>query len=258
MTVPGGHPFPVSSPILRVNAVAVQGPADAQAAVEALLAGGSDQIKIAVSGRTDVSWPELSDAEIQAITEMARASGARVSAHVDRASGLRRATRNGIHDAAHAPRDRIPDDLIAEMVARDVALVPTIAVYEALADSRGRAVEWRRITQPIMYDNLRRFAAAGGTLALGDDYGGVPGMPIGMPMAEIAHWLAAGMEPMDVLVAATRNSALVAGLGEELGTLEVGKRADVLVVDGDPLSDMQALTRPMLVLRDGAVVMEKP
>jgi imidazolonepropionase-like amidohydrolase len=66
------------------------------------------------------------------------------------------------------------------------------------------------------------------------------------------------MEPMDVLVAATRNSALVAGLGEELGTVEVGKRADILVVDGDPLGDIQTLTRPVLVLRDGAVVRDMP
>ncbi len=258
ITVPGGHPFQVSTAALRVNAIAVSGTANAQAEIEALLATGIDQIKIAVSGRTDVSWPELSDAEIQAITEVARAYGARVTAHVDRSAGLRRATRNGIHDAAHAPRDRIPDDLISEMVERDVALVPTIAVYEALADSRGQAVQWRRITQPIMYDNLRRFAAAGGILALGDDYGGVPGMPLGMPMAEIKHWLKAGMTPMDIIVAATRNSAIVVGLGDELGTVELGKRADLLVVAGDPLSDMWALTKPLLVVRNGVEITPGP
>jgi imidazolonepropionase-like amidohydrolase len=258
VTVPGGHPFQVSSAVLRVNAIAVSGTAEAQATTEMLVASGIDQIKIAVSGRTDVSWPELSDAEIQTITETARAYGLRVTAHVDRSSGLRRATRNGIHDAAHSPRDRIPDDLIAEMIERDVALVPTIAVYEALADSRGQVVQWRRITQPIMYDNLRRFAAAGGLLALGDDYGGVPGMPLGMPMDEIKHWFKAGLSPMEIIIAATRNSAIVAGLGAELGTVEVGKRADLLAVAGDPLSDLQALNRPLLVLRDGVIITPEP
>lgn len=258
VSVPGGHPFAVTTPILRVNAVAVSGVAEAQATTEILVASGIDQIKIAVSGRTDVSWPELSDDEIRAITTTARAYGVRVSAHVDRSSGLRRATRNGIHDAAHSPRDRIPDDLIAEMIERNVALVPTIAVYEALADSRGQAVQWRRITQPIMYDNLVRFAAAGGLLALGDDYGGVPGMPLGMPMAEIKHWLKAGLSPLEIITAATRNSAIVAGLGDELGTVEVGKRADLLLIDGDPLTDIYALKRPLLVLRDGVIITPGP
>jgi imidazolonepropionase-like amidohydrolase len=258
LSVPGGHPFPVSSPVLRVHAIAVRGPADAHAVTARMIADGIDQIKIAVSGRTDVSWPELSDAEIQSITETARAYGVRVSAHVDRASGLRRAVRNGVHDAAHAPRDRIPDDLIAEMVEREVAMVPTIAVYEALADSRSRVVEWRRITQPIMYDNLRRFAAAGGLLALGDDYGGVPGMSLGMPMAEMKHWLKAGLSPLEIITAATRNSAIVVGLGTELGTIEVGKRADLLVVAGDPLNDIYALKNPLLVLRDGVEIIPAP
>jgi imidazolonepropionase-like amidohydrolase len=254
ITVPGGHPIPVYGPSDEV--LTVSGPQDARAKVNELLDAGADVIKIAVSGRTDVRWPELSDEEIGAITEAARARGAPVAAHIDRASALRRAVEHGIGDAAHMPRDRIPDDAIALMVERRVALVPTIDVYEALAEERGNAAEWRRATLPVMYDNLRRFAAAGGILALGDDYGN-PGIELGMPLAEIGHWLAAGLSPMQVIVAATRGGAEVCGLAGEIGTVQAGKAADLLVVDGDPLTEIEALGRVVLVIHGGVIVAQQ-
>lgn len=254
VTAPGGYPFAVHDPALRVAGIGVRGPAEAGAQAGALADAGVDLIKIAASGRTDVSWPELSDAEIAAIAETARARGLRVTVHVDRSPALRRAVLSGATDAAHSPRDRIPDDLIALMVERGVSLTPTIAVYEDLALSRGKAVDWRRLTMPLLYDNLRRFVKAGGLVALGDDYGGVPGMSIGMPMDEINHWLAAGLTPQQVIEAATRGSATVAGIADEVGTLEVGKAADILVVQGQVGADLSALARPLLVLRAGAVI----
>ncbi|NTU81590.1 MAG: amidohydrolase family protein, partial [Chloroflexales bacterium] len=203
---------------------------------------------------TDVQYAELTDAELAAVIEAARERGAHVAAHVDRAVALRRAVAAGVSSAAHSPRDPIPDDLIALMVAREISLVPTIAVYEALAVERGTLAAWRQTIQPVMHDNLRRFAAAGGTLALGDDYGGAPGQTVGMPMAEIEHWLAAGLTPMQVIVAATSGGARVLGLGDELGVIAPGLAADILVVDGDPLTDITALTRPLLVLHGGHTV----
>lgn len=254
VTAPGGYPFGVVDAKLRVDGIAVRGPLEARAAVNMLADAGVDQIKIAVSGRTDVSWPELSNAEIAAITAAAGARGLGVSAHIDRTIALRRAVLNGVGDAAHSPRDRLPDDVIALMVERGVTMTPTIAVYEALAIHRGRGADWRRLTQPVMYDNVRRFVAAGGVLALGDDYGGVPAMPIGMPMAEINHWLALGLTPAQIIEAATRGSAIACGLADELGTVEPGKIADLLVVQGDPRVAIGALARPVLVLRGGRPV----
>ena len=161
---------------------------------------------------------------------------------------------NGIDNAAHSPRDRMPDELIALMVERGVSMSPTISVYEALARHRHADAAWRKWMQPLMYDNLRRFVAAGGVLALGDDYGGVPGMPIGMPMAELLHWQAAGLSPQQIIEASTRGSALAIGLEAEIGTVEVGKLADLLVVRGNPLADLRALARPLLVVHDGRIV----
>jgi imidazolonepropionase-like amidohydrolase len=250
VTVPSGHPLPIYGLSNRV--VTVRGPEDAAAQTARLIDAGVDVIKIAVSGRTDTGWPELSDAEIRAITEAAHARGVRVTAHVDRAVALRRAVLNGIDDAAHMPRDRMGDDLIGEMVARNVALVPTIDVYEGLAEQRGNETEWRRTVLPVMEDNLARFVAAGGILALGDDYGN-PRVALGMPLPEIRHWLNAGLAPMQIIVAATHGGAIVCGLEGEIGQLQPGMVADILVVDGDPLHDIEALGRARLVIRHGNV-----
>jgi imidazolonepropionase-like amidohydrolase len=250
--VAGGHPIPVDG--LNDEALVVSGAEDARAKVAALIDEGADLIKIVVSGRTDVRWPELSNAEIRAITDAAHARGVRVTAHVDRAAALRRAVDNGIDDAAHMPRDRMPDALIDLMVKRKVALVPTIDVYEGLAEERHGTDAWHKWTLPTMYDNLRRFTAAGGTLAFGDDYGGHPSMPVGMPMSEIQHWLAAGLTPMQVIVAATKGGAIVCDLEREIGQLRSGMAADILVVDGNPLADIRALQRPAMVIRDGRIV----
>jgi imidazolonepropionase-like amidohydrolase len=251
ITVPGGHPIAVYGP--SDESLAVAGPEDAREQVNALIDGGANVIKIAVSGRTDVNWPELSNDEIRAIAETASSRGIRVAAHIDRANALRRAVENGIGDAAHMPRDHMPDDLIALMVERGVALVPTIDVYEGLAEARGAGDAWRRATLPVMQDNLRRFVAAGGTLALGDDFGN-PGVALGMPMAEIRHWLAAGMTPMQVIVAATQGGARACGLADELGTLQAGKAADLLIVDGDLLTEIEALERVALVVHRGSII----
>ncbi len=177
----------------------------------------------------------------------------RVAAHIDRVAALRRAVENGIDEGAHMPRDRMPKELIRLMVQRNVALIPTIDVYEELAEVRGAGAAWRRTTLPVMQENLRRFVVAGGTLALGDDLGN-PGVALGMPMAEIRHWLRAGLSPMEVIVAATRVGAAVCGLDDQIGAVRPGMIADLLVVNGDLLTDSAALERVALVMHNGVII----
>ena len=75
-----------------------------------------------------------------------------------------------------------------------------------------------------------------------------------MPMHEITRMREAGMTPMQIVVAATRTAARACGLERDLGVLAEGRIADVLVVDGDPLADLSALTRVRLVVHDGVVI----
>jgi imidazolonepropionase-like amidohydrolase len=107
-----------------------------------------------------------------------------------------------------------------------------------------------------MTDNLRRFVEAGGKMALGTDFAGAPNIDfdLGMPMDEIIYMTQAGMTPTQIIVAATRNAARVSHLGHQLGTLRVGKIADILIVNGAPLQDVNALADIRMVLRDGVVI----
>ena len=107
--------------------------------------------------------------------------------------------------------------------------------------------------------NLRRFLQLGGTVALGDDYAGLPASRnahfiLGMPMPEILWMAEAGMTPMQVVVAATRNAAQVCNLSQELGTLEPGKVADLVIVDGNPLDDLGDLGSVRMVVHHGTMI----
>jgi imidazolonepropionase-like amidohydrolase len=81
-----------------------------------------------------------------------------------------------------------------------------------------------------------------------------PHFELGMPMHEIERMAESGMKAMQIIVAATKDAAHVCGLDDELGTLEIGKTADVLVVNGDPLTSLGALTDVRLVVHRGTVI----
>ncbi|MFN2109544.1 MAG: amidohydrolase family protein, partial [Anaerolineae bacterium] len=132
-------------------------------------------------------------------------------------------------------------ETLRQMVEADVAWGLTLA---AINSSSSR-------------DNLRRFLEVGGTVVMGNDGGYLPGLEIGMPVQELLAMQDAGLTPMQIIVAATHNAAHVCGLENELGTLEVGKLADVLVVDGDPLQDLQALKDVHLVIHGGVIIRDE-
>ena len=129
------------------------------------------------------------------------------------------------------------------MVKAGIYWVPTLELWQGVG-FEGSTVA-----------SLAQFVQAGGQVALGTDYAGYTyPFQLGMPMKEIELMAKAGMAPMDIIVAATRNAAIVSNRGEDLGTLEPGKIADILVVNGDPLADLNALSNVRLVLRDGVIL----
>ncbi len=191
--------------------------------------------------------PLLSPEQVAAIVSTAHANGRRVTAHVTQARFLRQIVDAGADEAAHMPSDPIADDVVRRMVSRGFIIVPTMTVMEAYGVLAGTS------------DNLGRFVAAGGQVAMGNDYatnptGGIGTFELGMPIHELMLMSGAGMSPMQIIVASTRNAARACGLDGELGTIQAGKAADLLVVDGDPLFDLTALTRPRVVVHDGVVI----
>jgi imidazolonepropionase-like amidohydrolase len=103
-----------------------------------------------------------------------------------------------------------------------------------------------------------RFVQLGGRVALGNDYGGGPGdFELGIPMYEVEMMVVAGMTPMQIIRAGTSNAAHVLRMDDELGTLERGKLADLLLVAGNPLEDPQALAEIRMVIHSGVVIRDE-
>jgi imidazolonepropionase-like amidohydrolase len=106
--------------------------------------------------------------------------------------------------------------------------------------------------------NLRNFVKQGGQVALGNDYGGGPSeFELGIPMYEIEQMTEAAMTPMQIIVASTKNAAIVSGIEGQVGTLEAGKIADVFVVSGDPLEDLANLTKILMVIHNGTIIRDE-
>jgi imidazolonepropionase-like amidohydrolase len=229
---------------------AVRSPEEARQAVNKLIDAGADVIKTAVEsgyafGRS--GWPLLSPDELSVLIETAHERGKPVTAHVTSARDLAPALDAGVDEIAHMVVDELPNELVHRMIETGTRWVPTLELWQHA--SRKYPVNYGEVS----IKNLARFVEAGGEVALGTDYGGAPQMAfeLGMPISEIEWMMEAGMTPMQIIVSATKNAARACNMEGQLGTLEVGKLADVFVVDGDPLTDIHALTKVHLVLREG-------
>ena len=238
MTVPKGYPIRMFG---SDAAVAVRSPEEARRWTTLLLGPElcQDVIKVALD-----AGPQLSDEELQAIVEAAHERNTVVSAHVTYTRDLTKALTAGVDDMAHMIRDPLPEEVITQLIAQDVYVVPTIKIFSML-----------RIPSSNR-DSLRRFVAAGGKVAVGTDYNN-PEFPEDMYLLEMEAMQQAGMTPMQVLVAATMNGAHVCNLDQEIGTLQPGKMADVLVVEGNPLENLKALADVRLVIHGGAVIRDE-
>jgi imidazolonepropionase-like amidohydrolase len=231
----------------EVNSVA-----EAQSTVSELVNVGVDLIKVGIEddlqGRT---WSLLSVEEITAIVDTAHSENVPVSAHVSRSDHVEMALEAGVDDAAHMVIDEISDDLIDRMIAVDMYWVPTLELWNCV-DSL-HAVHYG--DQAVQ--NLSHYALAGGKVALGTDFAGYRcDFDLGMPITEIELMQQAGMTPMQIIIAATKNAAHVCNLDSDVGTLEEGKIADILIVNGDPLEDLSALLNVRMVIHSGIVIRE--
>jgi imidazolonepropionase-like amidohydrolase len=237
---------PMISTVGGYGTLKVTSPEHARKEILALAMAGADLIKIGIEDHLKFRRHKLlSLEEIQAIVETAHSRGLRVSAHVTRARHLSLAIDGGVDDVAHMIVDQLPDALIEKMIERNMFWVPTLELWSGV--SQMYHLNWD--IQAI--DNLRRYVTAGGQVAIGTDYAGHGcEFELGMPLKEMKLMQAAGMTPLQIIQAGTRNAAQVCGLPNH-GTLEPGKTADVVVVDGNPLHDLDSLKRTYLVIHNG-------
>ena len=239
----------------------VDGPEAMRRKVRELVRAGADVIKVATSGGVlsptdDPRHAHFRDDELTALVTEAAAAGRWVMAHAQAADGIKAAVRAGVRSVEHGIY--LDDEAIGLLLDRGAWLVPTLVAPRgvlaaaeagmAIPDAaRRKAVE----VAEAHADSFRRAVAAGVKVAMGTDSGITPH---GRNLAELELMAKGGMTPAQVLAATTSSAAELLGLSGELGTLEPGKRADVVVVDGDPFELATLGDRIAAVVKDGRLV----
>lgn len=220
-----------------------------RAAARDELRTGAHHIKVMASGGvaspTDrIDSTQYSDDELRAVVEEATAANRYVTAHAYTARAVNRAVRLGIRSIEHG--NLIDDESVALLLDHEAFLVPTLVTYWALKEE-GRTFglpegSWRKVDEVLGagIEALDRAARAGVTLAYGTDLLG------GMHRHQNQEFRirAQVQKPLDVIRAATTNGAALIGMTGEVGTLDVGAHADLLVLAGDPLDDIGVLAEP--------------
>ena len=179
--------------------------------------------------------------------------------HAHGAEGIKRAIRAGVRSIEHGTY--LDDEGIDLMLDRGTWLVPTLAA----GDTTDQMAADPKIPEPVReklrnlgrpeLGTFRRAAAAGVRVAMGTD---CPVAPHGTNLRELVLMAENGFSPSQALVAATSSAAELMGLSDELGSLEPGKRADVVVLEGDPFDFQRLPERIRAVYKDGMHVAGPP
>ena len=207
-------------------ALEIRGVEEAAAAVNRIAADDPTAIKVSMNSD---AGPTLTDAELLAVCEAAHSRELPVVVHVQGVGQSERALGAGADELAHCPwSERLGDDLISSM-ARRMNIVSTLDIH-----SYGQPT----LELDTAVDNLRRFAAAGGSVRYGTDLGNGP-IPPGIHVTEAVHLAAAGLSPEAILRSMT------------IAPLEPGAPADLIGLGSNPLEDLRALGQIRLVVRTG-------
>ncbi len=225
-------------------------------AVREQVRGGADLIKIMGSHDT----LEFTDAELEAVIDEAHRNGLPITAHATFDSGIARMAHFGVDVIEHG--GAMSDETIQLLLDKRIPIVTTFAplVMQAQAEIARQygLPEWKiaerqkAVSDPSRYDGLVRAARAGVPIAFGTDAGSpVVGHDVVAPELQFMVKLGVKRDNYDALRSATIVAAQVSKLEHRLGTLEAGKEADVIVVGGDPLHDLEALARVEMVFIAG-------
>ena len=266
----GGHPGFTVGPMvgledeetLRDAAVIIDDGTDIEAEVSRVAAMGVFEIKAFLGhvdkGNYPVPVPHMTEAQLSRIVRQAHALGKRVICHVDDPSEMETAVRAGADGIEHAlavgaEETEFSPELLGMLAARGTVVDPTMISI----------LRWERQVPGALpvYEKLRaavrRMYEAGVTLAVGCD-SGIPFVPFGESLHdEMGCLTEAGIPPLEVLRMATGGNAAVFGLDGELGSIAPGRLADMLVLDADPLENIENTKKILLVLQGGRILRDR-
>lgn len=230
-------------------------------AVRLQVARGVDLIKIATTGGVNSRigaglGQQMFEDEATAIVETARLYGKKVAVHAHGADGVKLALKAGVASVEHGTV--LDDECLALFVKTGAYYVPTLSTVngylerlavdpDAYSPAVRAKVDWRI---KVTGESLAKAVPRGVKIAFGTDAGV---SKHGRNADEFELMVKHGMTPSQALVAATVNAADLLGLSAEVGTLEPGKRADLIAVSGDPIADVTVLKRVSFVMKDGVV-----
>jgi imidazolonepropionase-like amidohydrolase len=249
-------------PVSELPHTVVDGVDGVRRAAREVLRAGADQIKVHTSGgvmspNDEPGATGFSPDEIAAIVYEARAAGKTVMAHAQATQGIKNAVLGGISSIEHGIF--LDEEVVEEMKRRGTWFVPTLVaplwiVRRAEKDPSSVPPYALRKAREVLAAHQASFRLAverGVRVAMGTDTGVGPH---GSNAEELERMVEGGMTPMQAIVATTRSAAECSRIAHLTGTLEVGKRADVLGLDGDPLADIRVLQdrdKLALIVRDG-------
>ena len=244
----------------------INGQDDARKAVRALVKDGVEWVKTYPTG--DAASPDINDhhtlcmtfEEMNAVVSTAHNHGLKVTGHCRATEGIKNALRAGYDCIEHGTF--MDDEALDLLLQRDVPCVPALYFEKAsveLGPEFGlsqRVIDGHQETLDGGMESARRILRAGGRLGMGGDYG-FGWNPHGDYARELTFFVKdVGLTPLEVLTCATKTGAEIMGRSDEFGTLEKGKLADVLVVDGDIIADISLLedrTKFITVIQGGII-----
>ncbi len=258
LSVTGGYALYGYSPDITVptGAQLIDGEAEARRAVREQIKYGADWIKIYIDSHrrryiadTLVGSPTFSDAELRGIMEEANNMGVRVCAHAYTSQAAQRAVKAGIRSIEHGLY--LDEPTFRMMGQSNVYWVPTLYAYMMLEEET-TAPERKRILHNTVEKHRETFRRALKTdvkIAFGVDITGYHGTNA----KEFELMVKYGMAPMRAIQSATSVAAELLEMQNQIGSIEAGKLADIIAVQGDPLKDIRALQKVGFVMKDGKV-----
>lgn len=239
----------------------INGPYDAYTAVRQRYKDGADGIKLTVTGGVlsvakSGDNPQFTEEEVEAVVKAAKDYGMWVAVHAHGAEGMKRAVIAGVDSVEHGTF--MTNEIMDLMINRGTYYVPTISAGEFVAEKAKIDNYFPEIIRPKaasvgpqIGDTFNKAYKRGVKIAFGTDAGV---QPHGTNWKEFVYMVKFGMPPMETIQSATISTAKMLDIDSTLGSIEVGKIADLIAVNGDPIQDINVMEKISFVMKEGKVI----